>query len=117
MLERLFENTVSALCYEIGAAQGSLAAPYNDAARFVLRQHGAMPRVLGWGVRTATLLFALAAVARHGTLFHRLPPARRHVQAAAWTASRFGPCRDLMRFYASLAIMALYSRPSAGPAG
>jgi hypothetical protein len=110
MLRNLFESTVSALCYEIGASQ-RLNPPFNDVARFVIRQHARMPRLLGYGVQAATLWFSAAALARHGALFHRLPPPRRHVQVDAWTHSRLTFCRDLMRFYSSLAIMALYSRP------
>ncbi len=120
MLARLFQCTVSALCYEIAGSQApplaedteeKLAGPYNDVARFVIRQHRHMPQILGWAIQLATLLFALTALARHGALFHRLPPPRRHVQVAAWTASRLAPCRDLMKFYSSLVILALYSRP------
>lgn len=159
MLEALFHNTVSALCYEIAGNQGQpraagsdsecplgparagespapptrdqllagaggagiqpaetffsnpLGPPYNDVTRFVIEQHGGMPHVLGAAVRLATLLFALSALGRDGTLFHRLEPPRRRLQVAAWTASRLGPCRDLMRLYSSLVILALYSRP------
>ena len=112
MLQNLFESTVSALCYQIAGDQNAGEAPYNDVARFVLRQHGNMPRLLGAGIRAATLLFAVASLGRGGVLFHRLPPPRRRVQVAAWSISRLGPCRDLIRFYSSLAIVALYSRPS-----
>ena len=120
MLGRLFHCTVSALCYEIAGfhatplaqdTEEELAGPYNDVARFVIHQHRHMPQILGWTIQLATLLFALAALARHGALFHRLPPPRRHVQVAAWTASRLEPCRDLMKFYSTLVILALYSRP------
>jgi hypothetical protein len=114
MLQALFQNTVSALCYELASEQSSggdvaqgLEPPYNDIARFVMEQHGSMPQVLGAGVRLATILFALSGV----SLFHRLEPARRRVRVAAWTASRLGPCRDLIRLYSSLVILALYSRP------
>ena len=117
MLQALFQNTVSALCYEIAGEQGGTAGtcqllgpPYNDITRFVLEQHGRMPQVLREGVRLATVLFAVAAIPR-GALFHRLPPQRRRLQLAAWSASRLGPCRDLLKLYSSLAILALYSRP------
>lgn len=117
VLQDLFHHTVSALCYELAGEQGAAAAadellgpPYNDVARFVLEQHSRMPHVLGAGVQLATLLFALAALPR-GALFHRLPPALRHLQVALWNASRLAPCRDLMRLYSSLAMLSLYSRP------
>ena len=124
MLERLFESTVSALCYEVSGPRGhprghpaGLAAPYNDVVRFAMRQQRNMPRLLGWGVRAATLVFAMTAVGRHGTLFHRLAPARRRAQVDAWTISRLEPCRDLMKFYTSLAIFGVFSRPAAGQDG
>jgi len=115
MLEALFQNTVSALCYEVAGGHSDaielLGPPYNDVTRFVMEQHAGMPQVLGAGVRFATLLFGLSALLRGGTLFHRMQPSRRRVQVAAWTASRLGPCRDLIRLYSSLVILALYSRP------
>jgi hypothetical protein len=124
MLPRLFQSTVSALCYEIAGAHSAgahsdgneLATPYNDVTRFVLRQHGQMPPVLGSAIQLSTLLFAVMALPRHGALFHRLPPPRRRLQVDAWSISRLAPCRDLMKFYSILAILALYSRPhQAGP--
>jgi hypothetical protein len=116
MLQDLFQSTVSALCYEIAGSHAAgdglaLAPPYNDVARFVIHQHSHMPRVLGCGVELATLLFALLYLPRSGALFHRLAPPRSHAQVASWTLSRLGPCRDLMKFYSSLVILALYSRP------
>jgi hypothetical protein len=116
MFLNLFQSTVSALCYEIAAnhAEGGaedLAPPYNDVTRFVILQHRKMPQFLGGAIQAATLLFAVMALPRHGARFHRLPPPRRRVQVAAWTISRLGPCRDLMKFYSSLVILALYSRP------
>lgn len=111
----LFELTVSALCYEIADenAEGggeTLEPPYNDVVDFVIRQLSSMPLVLARGVRIATAAFALAAMARNGTPFHRLASGRRRVQIAAWTRSRFGPCRDLMKLYTSLVLLVLYSR-------
>jgi len=118
MLQALVQNTVSALCYEIAGEQAVdagacdlLGPPYNDITRFVLEQQGRMPRVLGAGVNLATVLFSLAAIPRGGTLFHRLPPERRRLQVQAWSTSHLGPCRDFIRLYSSLAILALYSRP------
>jgi hypothetical protein len=111
MLQALFQNTVSALCYEIASEQGpqqGLGPPYNDVTRFVIHQHSSMPQVLGAGVRLATILFALSG----GSLFHRLEPPRRRLRVASWKASPLGPCRDLIRLYSSLVILALYSRGS-----
>ena len=112
MFQSLFRYTVSALCYQIaGDEKPGAPPPYNDVVLFVTEQQGRMPQMLGAGVRLATVLFAVAAITRGGTVFHRLSPARRRLQVAAWTASRLGPCRDLMRLYSSLVMLALYSRP------
>lgn len=110
----LFENTVSAICYEIASSLDSDTAPfdqppYNDVVGFVLGQWNRMPRFLAWPVRLATVAFAARSLAS-GSFFHRLPPQRRRLQLESWRTSSIGPCRDLIRFYRSLAILALYSR-------
>jgi len=108
----MFEKTVSALCYEIarGHAGEGYAAPYNDVVRFVSGQFGRMPRFLAFPLRVATLLFGGASLLKGG-LFHKLPPPRRRIQVERWTNSSLGPCRDLIRLYRSLTLLALYSRP------
>ena len=110
----LFEDTVSAICYEVAASQETGAAPwdtppFNDVTAFVLSQWRRMPRFLAWPLRFATLAFAFAGLTS-GSLFHRLEPSRRRVQLESWRNSSLGPCRDLIRFYRSLATLALYSR-------
>ena len=114
MMQRLFENTVSALCYEIGRENSGgeplFGPPYNDVAAFVRRQIDAMPFVLGMGVRVATILFSLAAIPRNLKVFHRAERERRRVQIAIWSASKLSPCRDLMKLYTSLVLLVLYSR-------
>lgn len=108
MMSRLFENTVSAICYEVAYAID--AAPSNEVTAFVLGQWGRMPRFLAWPLRLATLAFACAPILSAGTVFHRLPPLRRGRHLDAWRHSSIGPCRDLIRFYRSLSLLALYSQ-------
>jgi hypothetical protein len=110
------DRTLSAICYSLCAEQAAgnedgLQPPYNDVVRFVAGQMQRMPAFLRLGVRAATLLFGLSAMGRSGAPFHRLGPARRALHIASWRISRLGPCRDLIRFYESLAVVALYSRP------
>jgi hypothetical protein len=110
----LFEDTVSAICYEVAASQDTGttsfdAPPFNDVTAFVLTQWGRMPRFLAWPLRIATLAFAFAGLTS-GSLFHRLAPHRRRVILESWRTSPLGPCRDLIRFYRSLATLAIYSR-------
>lgn len=111
----LFENTVSAICYEIARSQDSGVAPidvppYNDVTAFVLGQWHRMPRFLAWPLRLATIAFAARGLVSGGGFFHQLAPHRRGILMESWRRSSIGPCRDLIRFYRSLAIMALYSR-------
>jgi hypothetical protein len=108
----LFENTVSALCYDIARAQSFQSPPYNDVTAFVLGQWSRMPRFLATPLRLATLLFACSTLLRGG-LYHRLRPEIRALVIETWRLSRIGTCRDFMRFYRSLALMALYSREGA----
>jgi|SRR5947209_6938280 len=114
----LFENTVSAICYEVARSQFTDTPPidtppYNDATDFVLGQWRRMPRFLAWPLRLATLAFAGSGFWSSGRFFHQLPPRRRGIRMEAWRQSSIGPCRDLIRFYRSLALLALYSRGDA----
>ena len=106
----LFENTVSAICYEVARCQDSdTTPPYNDVVAFVLGQYQGMPRFLAWPLRLTTIAFAARGLLSGG-FFHQLAPQRRGLQLESWRTSSIGPCRDLIRFYRSLAILALYSR-------
>jgi hypothetical protein len=110
------DRTLSAICYSLCAERAAgdedaLQPPYNDVVRFVAGQMQRMPGFLRFGVRAATLLFGLCAIGRSGAPFHRLALPRRALHVVSWRISRIGPCRDLIRFYESLAVMALYSRP------
>jgi hypothetical protein len=105
----LFHKTVSALCYDLARSHGQHWLPANDAVRFVLRQYARMPRHLAWGIFAATLLLA-ANGCLHGALYHRLTPERRGRIVGRWQQASLKPFRDLIRFYESLVVMAIYSR-------
>jgi hypothetical protein len=113
--------TTSALCYSLAAEHAgpqpdlaALAAPYNDVTAFVQAQRARLDAALRLPLLAATLAFALAGL-RRGGRFHRLSPALRARQVAAWRRSPLGPCRDLIRFYESLAVLALFARPELAP--
>ncbi len=110
----LLANTISALSYELASRhaweQDDPHPNYNHVARFVLEQVDRMPRFLAWGVKAATAFFACSRWMLEGSFFHRCPPGRRRVQVESWSRSRIGLCRDLMKFYTSLVVLALYSR-------
>ncbi|MBL8219158.1 MAG: hypothetical protein JNL62_08005 [Bryobacterales bacterium] len=99
----LFEKTVAAICEEVARSQGQ---PSADVAAFVIGQWQRMPRFLAWPLRVATLVFACSGLP--SGLFHRLPPAQRERKIESWRTSALGPCRDLMRFYRSLALLEVY---------
>ena len=70
-----------------------------------------MPSSLALATRAATMAFGASRLPLEGSLFHRRESQRRRIQVEAWSRSRLGPCQDLMKFYASLVVLALYSRP------
>jgi len=110
----LFEKTVSAICYEVARSQGGFETPSEeescrDVVEFVLGQWCRMPRFLAWPLRVATVAFGLRGLL-FGSVFHRLPPCRRAALIELWRCSSVGVCRDLIRFYRALTIIALHSR-------
>ncbi len=112
------DDIVSALAYSFAQphaepARTVLQPPYNDVARFILRQRENLPDFLRAPMRLATLAFDLAGLAVAGRRFHSQPPAARWRQVRAWKGSRLGFRRDLMNYYESLAVFGLYSRQEA----
>jgi len=109
------DRTISALTYDLAAVYGGAAQQLyparNDVVLFVLRQMDRMPSFLAVGIRAATLAFGSSRLLIEGNVFHRRTASRRRAQLDAWRRSRLGPCRDLMKFYTSLVVLALYSRP------
>jgi hypothetical protein len=118
-MRRFTTDTLAALCAEIGrgedAGQGSPSSgPWDDVAAFVARRIAGAPAHLRVGLGCATAVFGLCGL-RDGAPFHRLSPERRRRQMDRWRSSRLGAARDLMRFYDSLCLVALYSRPAGTP--
>ena len=110
-VRRVFERTVSALCYEIARAYEAdgFHPPYNDVVRFVLGQYERMPPLLAALMRAGTLAFGLSSMAE-GSLFYGLDLPRRRVRVESWSTSHLLPLRYVMRFHRSLVVFALYSR-------
>jgi len=107
-LQRWFEAVVSALVYSIVESCGLPSAHRqpNRVVNFVLRQHANMPDFLRWPLLGLTLAFDLAGGIYFLGCFHRLGNERRKVQMELWRQSPLGPCRDMLRFYDSLTILA-----------
>ena len=111
----LLDNTVSAIAYTIAWERASedpegFFGPYNDVVRFLEFEIARMPDHLRVPLRCVTVLFGLAGIIHLGGLFHRHDPQARIRQVRAWRTSRLRPCRDFIRFYEALSLLALYSR-------
>ena len=87
-----------------------LFPPYNDVTRFVLHQQSQMPDYLRKPMVAMTVGFDALGLLRSGHLFHSRRPAVRKKQIAAWKNSKLSFERDFIRYYESLALLALYSR-------
>jgi len=110
---QLFQDTVSALAYSLAQPHEStseLAPPHNELTQFILTQHAQMPDYLRAPMKLAALGFDTFGVVRGGKRFHLQSPGQRAKQIAAWKNSKIGIQRDLIRYFESLATLALYSR-------
>ncbi len=109
------ERVISALCYSmirercIEVSQSGVF-PHNSVVRFVAEQRRRSPSFLKLPLAVLTLIFDGCGVVRSGSRFHKQGHAVRWKQISAWRESRFGFCRDLMRFYESLTLFAWYSK-------
>jgi choline dehydrogenase-like flavoprotein len=108
-----FHDVASALAYSLAQPHETapeLASPHNDLTQFILTQHAQMPDYLRAPMKLAALGFDWFGLLRAGKSFHRQPPMQRAKQIAAWKNSPLGFQRDLIRYFESLATLALYSR-------
>jgi hypothetical protein len=116
-----FENTVTALVSELAAmqpdSQNPFSPPYGDVSGFVFEQLKRMPWFFGSAIIVATWVFGASGLWRDGCSFSKKQPPRRKRQVEIWRQSKFKVCRDLMKFYAALVALALYSRSGANFAG
>jgi hypothetical protein len=88
-------------------------APYDDVAAFTAACFESLPKPLGMGLKALTTVFGAAGILYGGRFFFRNDASARARQWREWRNHRLAPCRDFVRFYESLAVLALYSRPGA----
>jgi choline dehydrogenase-like flavoprotein len=108
-----FHDVASALAYSLAQPHETapeLTAPHNDLTQFILTQHAQMPDYLRAAMKFAALGFDWFGLLRAGKSFHSQSPAQRAKQIAAWKNSPLSFQRDLIRYFESLATLALYSR-------
>lgn len=110
--QQWFHDTASALAYSLAQPQESSPnsqPPHNDLTQFILTQHAQMPDYLRAPMQCAALGFDLLGLVK-GRPFHAQTPELRAKQIAAWKNSKIAFQRDLIRYFESLATLALYSR-------
>ena len=110
--QQWFHDTVSALAFSLAQPHANtpeFQPPHNDLTRFILTQHAQMPDYLRAPMQLAALGFGGFGLLK-GKPFHAQPPELRAKQIAAWKNSGIGFQRDLIRYFESLATLALYSR-------
>jgi hypothetical protein len=116
-----FENTVTALVSELAAMQSDsqdpFSPPYGDVSGFVFEQLKRMPWLFGSAITVATCVFGASGLWKDGRFFSKKLPPQRMRQVEIWRQSKFKVCRDLMKFYAALVALALYSRSAASIVG
>src|SRR5437870_7619892 len=103
-------DAVSALVYSLAQPHAALDAPalqspYNDLARFILRQQAQMPDYLQRPMRVATFGFDLLGCLRTGHRFHSGAANVREKQVRTWKNSSINFKRDFLRYYESLALL------------
>lgn len=109
-----FDKTASALVDAIAAghAREPTAPPTGGTDRiveFVRGQVAHMSTPLRRPMRLATCGLSLLALLSTGAPLHRLSLDRRRRLVDRWRASPLGPIRDVVRFYESLTVFALFS--------
>lgn len=112
-----FHDVASALAYSLAQPHETapeLAPPHNDLTQFILTQHAQMPDYLRAPMKLAAYLFDKSGWPILDS-FHTRPPELRARQIAAWKNSPLSFQRDLIRYFESLATLALYSRTEKSP--
>jgi choline dehydrogenase-like flavoprotein len=112
LVNNRFHDVVSALAYSLAApheAKGQFKPPHNDLTQFILTQQAQMPDYLRAPMLATALGFDAFGLLK-GKPFHQQPPESRAKQIDAWKNSKVSLQRDLIRYFESLATLALYSR-------
>jgi hypothetical protein len=110
-MRQAVEGVVSVLC----ATLLDERCPHDDGTcnadvyRFVLAQWARMPDYLRLPMLLVTLGFDWSAIAFTGRRFQRGNAEQRARQVQRWRNSRLSVCRDLIRFYESLAVFGWHS--------
>jgi hypothetical protein len=112
-------KTIYSLCNEIADMHdsrepGRAIGSYDDVIGFVFEELRKMPVLFRCPILMVTAIFGISRLLPEGSVFHMWPQERRRLQVESWRRSKFGPIRDLIKFYTSLVVIALYSRHETG---
>jgi hypothetical protein len=115
-------KTISTLCRDIAVSHdhsdpARVVASYDDVTEFVLEQLQKMPAFLSWPILLATAVFGVSRFLLGNSFLHGRAEEPGPLQVESWRHSRFGPRRELIKFYTSLVVLVLYSRPGRETAG
>jgi hypothetical protein len=107
------KNRISILVKELmllhGESELYCSSRLDDVLKFVFDQMNRMPWLPRFAIQTMTLLFSFASAFRGGFLFGRRSDTVYKNQLDTWRRSSFRPCRDFVKFYAAIVVLALYS--------
>lgn len=116
-LNKTIAALTSELAYTFDGERKTSESSYDDVTQFILEQLDRMPWLLSLGIKTCTLVFGAGLIFSEGSLSSSGKMRQATAQVEAWRKSKSGICRNLMRFYTSLVVLSLYSRPEADRSG
>ena len=104
-----YSRIIDAICSELGnrysaVAEESGGAPAVVTTEIIERQR-AMPDYLRFPMRVLTYGFDAVGMFNGGKRFQNMNREARTRQLDAWKNSRFGVCRNFVRFYESLYLL------------
>lgn len=93
-----------------GESESDSLNRFDDVLQFVQAQMDRMPWFPRYAIKLMTLLFGVTWFV-HNTFpfFGRAPKNQCKQQLRAWSHSSWRPCRDLVKFYAAMVVLSLYS--------
>jgi hypothetical protein len=107
-------DRISALVRDLlavyGESESNSASRFDDVLGFILEQMDRMPWLPKRAIEFMTLLFGVSCFFHKEFPFFGVSPENsRKKQLRAWSHSPFRPCRDVVKFYAAMVVLSLYS--------
>src|SRR5258706_4409461 len=110
MLPAAERRILEAVCAAVVPVELAAVAPRpEELGAFVARFLAAQPLLSLAGFRTALWVLELTTVVARGRRLSRLPRAQAQAVLGAWSASRLGPARLVIKVVGGFALLALYA--------